>query len=49
MKLDARAGMGTAAASVRAGGGDRRVGQGAGRRRGRGRDADRKRYLDSMM
>lgn len=41
MKLDARAGVGTVAASVRAGGEGRRVGQ-------RG-DADRKRYLDSMM
>lgn len=43
MKLDARAGVGTAAASVRARG---RKGGGPVRRGG---DADRKRYLDSMM
>lgn len=54
MKLDARAGVGTVAASIRTawgggGGAGRRVDQSGGGEEGGGGDADRKRYLDSMM
>lgn len=54
MKLDARAGVGTVAASIRTGWGWGGVGaegwtRAAAAARKGGGDADRKRYLDSMM